>query len=421
MTTEGTSTGDRAAYVIIGGGLAAARAAEGIRESDSSGPIVLVTKENRLPYERPPLSKGALKGDDPYDSAFTHDEQWYADNGVRLLLGNPAASLDPAAHTVTLDDGQVVGYDRLLLVTGSSPRRLDVPGADLEGVLYLREMQESQTLKQRLTKDSRIVIIGAGWIGLEVASAAIQAGAHVTVIEPQPAPLTAVMGQQIGEWFADFHRRHGVEFRFGDGVERIEGDGSVTGVVTKSGDTLPADAVVVGVGITPNTALAADAGITVDNGIVTDSGLRTSADGVWAAGDVANWRSTTLDTNIRVEHWANALDGGLAAGRSMAGQDVTYDPIPFFFSDQYDAGLEYAGYVPRDAGAEVVLRGEPSSDEFMAFWVVPDSSGVRVLAGMHVNVWDTIDAVQELVREHAVVNRDRLADPNVSLDELARG
>jgi 3-phenylpropionate/trans-cinnamate dioxygenase ferredoxin reductase subunit len=419
MTTEATSAGDRTAYVIVGGGLAAARAAEGIRESDHTGPIVLVTKENRLPYERPPLSKGALKGDDPYDSAFTHDEQWYADNDVRLVLGNEATSVDPAAHRLTLADGEVVEYERLLLATGSTARRLDVPGADLEGVLYLREMQESQVLQKRLTKDAQIVIIGAGWIGLEVASAARQAGAHVTVIEPQPAPLFAVMGQQIGEWFADFHRRHGVEFRFGDGVERIEGDGSVSGVLTKAGDTLPADAVVVGVGITPNTALAEEAGITVDNGIVTDSGLRTSADGVWAAGDVANWHSTTLDTNLRVEHWANANDGGLAAGRSMAGQDVTYDPIPFFFSDQYDAGLEYAGNVPRDAGAEIVLRGDPSSDEFMAFWVVPDGDGVRVLAGMHVNVWDTIDAVQKLVRERTVVDRDRLADPDVPLEDLA--
>ncbi|GAB3067304.1 FAD-dependent oxidoreductase [Intrasporangium mesophilum] len=421
MTTEASSTGERAAYVLVGGGLTAAKAVEGIRESDPSGSIVLVTKEDQLPYELPPLSKGALKGDDPYDSAFTHDAQWYADNGVKLMLANPATSLDTQAHAVTLADGQVLNYDKLLLAPGSTARRLNVPGADLEGVLYLREMQESQTLQKRLTKDSRIVIIGAGWIGLEVASAASQAGAHVTVIEPQPAPLFAVMGQEIGGWFADFHRRHGVEFRFGEGVERIEGDGSVTGVVTKSGDTIPADAVVVGVGITPNTSLAADAGISVDNGILTDSALRTSADGVWAAGDVANWRSTTLGTNVRVEHWANALDGGLAAGRSMAGQDVTYDPIPFFFSDQYDAGLEYAGHVPRDAGAEVVLRGDPSSDEFMAFWVVPDGDGVRVLAGMHVNIWDTIDAVQELVRNRVVVDRDRLTDPNVSLEDLGRG
>jgi 3-phenylpropionate/trans-cinnamate dioxygenase ferredoxin reductase subunit len=242
----------------------------------------------------------------------------------------------------------------------------------------------------------------------------------VTVVEPQAAPLLGVMGEQIGGWFADLHRSHGVTFRFGEGVERLEGSGHVETVVTTAGVRLPADVVVVGVGITPNTGLAEKAGLEVDNGVVTDAGLRTSADGVWAAGDVANWESTALGTHVRVEHWANANDGGLAAGRSMATADVTYDPIPFFFSDQYDAGLEYAGYVPRDSGAEVVLRGEPSSNEFMAFWVVPEGDGVRVLAGMHVNVWDTIDAVQQLVRDHTVVDRDRLADPSVPLDKVSK-
>ena len=418
MSTDTGGQQGRTAYVIVGGGLAAAKAIEGIRESDSDGMIVLVAEENRLPYERPPLSKAVLKGEDEMETAFTHDRDWYSEQGVDLRLGNPATSLDAEQHVLTLADGETLSYDKLLIATGSSARALDVPGADLDGVLYLREMQESEALKARFADGARIVIVGAGWIGLEVAAAARDAGCTVTVIEPQAAPLAAVMGEQVGGWFADLHRGHGVEFRFGEGVERIEGDTSVTGVVTKSGDTVPADAVVVGVGITPNTGLAEGAGITTDNGIVTDPALRTSAEGVWAAGDVASWRSTTLDTHVRVEHWANANDGGLAAGRSMAGQDVTYDPIPFFFSDQYDIGLEYAGYVPRGSGAEVLLRGEPSSNEFMAFWVVPEGDGVRVLAGMHVNVWDTIDDVQRLVRDKTVVDRDRLADPKVALADL---
>ena len=418
MSTDTGGEQGRTAYVIVGGGLAAAKAIEGIRESDSDGMIVLVTEEDRLPYERPPLSKAVLKGEDEMETAFTHDRDWYFEQGVELRLGNPATSLDAEQRVLTLADGETLSYEKLLIATGSTPRALDVPGADLDGVLYLREMQESEALKARFSKGARIVIVGAGWIGLEVAAAARDAGCTVTVIEPQAAPLVAVMGEQVGGWFADLHRGHGVEFRFGEGVERIEGETSVTGVVTKSGDTVPADAVVVGVGITPKTGLAEGAGITTDNGIVTDPALRTSAEGVWAAGDVANWRSTTLGTNVRVEHWANANDGGFAAGRSMAGQDVTYDPIPFFFSDQYDIGLEYAGYVPRGSGAEVLLRGEPSSNEFMAFWVVPEGEGVRVLAGMHVNVWDTIDDVQRLVRDRTVVDRDRLADPKVALAEL---
>lgn len=418
MSTDTSGQQERTAYVLVGGGLAAAKAIEGIRESDRDGAVVLVAEEDRLPYERPPLSKAALKGEEPMETAFTHDRDWYTEQHVELRLGNPATSLDTDKHELTLADGAVLAYDRLLLATGSTARALKVPGADLDGVLYLRQMQESEALKKRLTEGARLVIVGAGWIGLEVAAAAREAGATVTVIEPQAAPLLAVMGEEVGGWFADLHRSHGVEFRFGEGVERIEGDTSVSGVVTSSGDTVPADAVVVGVGITPNTGLADGAGIAVDNGVVTDPALRTSAEGVWAAGDVANWRSTALETNLRVEHWANAQDGGLAAGRSMAGQDVTYDPIPFFFSDQYDVGLEYAGYVPRGSGAEVVLRGDPSSNEFMAFWVVPQGDGVRVLAGMHVNVWDTIDDVQRLVRDRTVVDRDRLTDPGVPLAEL---
>jgi 3-phenylpropionate/trans-cinnamate dioxygenase ferredoxin reductase subunit len=418
MSTDTSGQQERTAYVLVGGGLAAAKAIEGIRESDRDGAVVLVAEEDRLPYERPPLSKSVLKGEEPMDTAFTHDRDWYTEQAVALRLGSPATQLDAEKHELTLADGAVLAYERLLLATGSSPRALKVPGAELDGVLYLREMQESEALKERLTDGARIVIVGAGWIGLEVAAAAREAGCAVTVVEPQAAPLLGVMGEQVGAWFADLHRSHGVEFRLGEGVERIDGNTSVSGVVTKSGDTIPADAVVVGVGITPNTGLADAAGIATDNGIVTDPALRTSAEGVWAAGDVANWRSTALGTNLRVEHWANALDGGLAAGRSMAGQDVTYDPIPFFFSDQYDIGLEYAGYVPRDSDAEVVLRGDPSSNEFMAFWVVPDAQGVRVLAGMHVNVWDTIDDVQRLVRDRTVVDRDRLADPGVPLGQL---
>ncbi|TQM64025.1 NAD(P)/FAD-dependent oxidoreductase [Humibacillus xanthopallidus] len=418
MSSAANSATDRSAYVIVGGGLTAARAVEGIREHDAKGSIVVVTEEDRLPYERPPLSKGVLKGDDEVDSVFTHPEAWYADQDVELRLGDPATSLDADEHVVTLRSGESLSYEKLLLATGSSARALDAPGADLDGVLYLRELQESMALKEAFADGARVVIVGAGWIGLEVAAAAADAGCSVTVVEPQAAPLLGVMGEQVGGWFADLHRSHGVTFRFGEGVSRIEGTERADAVVTTTGERLPTDVVVVGVGITPNTGLAQGAGLEVDNGIVTDARLRTSADGVWAAGDVANWESTTLGTHVRVEHWANANDGGLAAGRSMAGADVTYDPVPFFFSDQYDVGLEYAGHVPRGSGAEVVLRGEPSSNEFMAFWVVPEGDGVRVLAGMHVNVWDTIDAVQQLVRDRTVVGRDRLADPAVALDQL---
>ncbi len=408
-------------YVIVGGGLAAARAVEGIREHDREGAITVVSAEDHVPYERPPLSKDVLQGKAEADVAYPHPEGWYSAEWVTLRLGQPATAISVDQHTVTLGDGSELPWDRLLLATGSVVRRLDVPGGDLPGVHYLRTMDESLALLEQLRAGGDVVIVGAGWIGLEVAAAARHHGCTVTIVEPQAAPLLGVVGERIGGWFADFHRANGVDVRLNTGVAGFTGDDHVTGVTTKDGETIPATTVVVGVGIQPETTLAGTAGVQLDNGVVTDAALRTSVPGIWAAGDVANWESTLLGRHLRVEHWANANDSGLAAGRSMAGVDITYDPVPFFFSDQYDAGLEYAGYVPKDAGADLVVRGDLASNEFMAFWVVPAGDGVTVLAGMHVNVWDTIDAVQALIREGRVVSRDRLADASIPLEEVGAG
>ncbi len=413
------SDDDVVQYVIIGGGLTAARAVEGIREHDREGAITVVSAEAHVPYERPPLSKDVLQGKAEADVAFPHPEGWYRAEWVTLRLGMPATAISVDQHTVTLADGSALPWDRLLLATGSVVRRLDVPGGDLPGVHYLRTMDESLALLEQLRAGGDVVIVGAGWIGLEVAAAARHHGCTVTIIEPQAAPLVGVVGERIGGWFAGFHRANGVDVRLNTGVAGFTGDDHVTGVTTKDGDTIAATTVVVGVGIQPETTLAQTAGVQLDNGVVTDAALRSSIPGIWAAGDVANWESTLLGRHVRVEHWANANDSGLAAGRSMAGVDVTYDPVPFFFSDQYDAGLEYAGYVPRDTDSELVVRGDTAGNEFMAFWVVPEGEGVRVLAGMHVNMWDTIDAVQTLIRERTVVSREKLADPSVPLEELA--
>jgi 3-phenylpropionate/trans-cinnamate dioxygenase ferredoxin reductase subunit len=418
MSTQGTQR-----FVIIGGGLAASRAIEGIREVDQDAAIVLVGAEEHLPYERPPLSKDVLLDKKPQDSAYTHPQEWYDEQKVDLRLGTPATAIDTTRRTVTLADGSEIAWDRLLIATGSSPRHLDVEGADLLDVFYLRSMSDSAALRSRLVPGSNVVVIGAGWIGLEVAAAAREHGCEVTVVEPQPTPLFGVVGEEIGAWFADLHRRHGVELRLGEKVAGLAAhgtvEGQVSGVVLESGETLPADTVVVGIGITPNTGLAEAAGIEVDNGILCDEHLRTSVDGVYAAGDVANATNPVVGERVRVEHWANALNGGFAAGRAMAGEDVTYAPVPYFYSDQYDAGLEYSGHVPRGAQTEVVLRGDPESNEFMAFWLTPDGDGERVLAGMHVNVWDTIDAVKKLVTDRTHVDRAKLADKDVPLDQVA--
>ncbi len=403
--------------VIVGASLAGARAAETLRSEGFTGSVVMVGSEHHLPYERPPLSKGALKGDDSFDSATLHPEQWYADNDIDLRLGRPVTRLDVAGHQVHVQDQGPVDYDKVLLATGSSVRKLKVPGADAEGVHYLRTLEDSQRLKKRFEAQPSVVVVGAGWIGMEVAAAAREHGAAVTILEPQATPLHAVLGPEVGQVYGDLHISHGVDLRVGDGLEEILTDsGHVSGVVTTSGQRLEAEMVVVGIGVTPNTGLAEEAGLEVDNGVLCDQSLRTSDPDVYAAGDIAHWFNPLLGQRIRVEHWANANDGGEAAARAMLGQDTVYDVVPFFFSDQYDTGMEYAGYVPRGVDPQVVLRGDVAGREFMAFWL----DDGRLLAGMHMNVWDSIDDVQAHIRAGLPVDAERLADMSVPVAEAAR-
>jgi 3-phenylpropionate/trans-cinnamate dioxygenase ferredoxin reductase subunit len=321
-----------------------------------------------------------------------------------------------------MSSGESLPYDKLLLATGSSPRRLDLPGGDLDGVRYLRRIGESESLRDLFAERGdrgRLVVVGAGWIGLEVAAGARHHGVRVTIIEPQPTPLHAVLGPEVGEVFAQLHRRNGVDLRTGTGVEAFEGDGgAVTGVRLDGGEVVPADVVVVGVGITPNTGLAERAGLEVDNGVLVDELLTTSDPDVFAAGDVANAWNPLLGTRLRVEHWANASNQGKAAGLSMAGQGEPYAKLPYFFPDQYDLSMEYHGYAGRGEADRVVLRGDPAAapgGSWLAFWLDADS---RVLAGMNVNDWDAADGIKRLARERAVVDAERLADPAVPLADL---
>jgi NADPH-dependent 2,4-dienoyl-CoA reductase/sulfur reductase-like enzyme len=403
------------AYVIAGASLAGAKAAETLRDEGLAGPIVLIGSEDRRPYERPPLSKGYLLGQDEADSAYVHEAGWYAEHDVDLRLGVNVTSIDRAARQVSLSAGEPVGYEKLLITTGASPRRLQVPGADLGGVAYLRSMGDSQRLKEALAGGGRVVIAGAGWIGLETAAAARTYGCEVTIVEPEPGALRRSVGPEIGAVFADLHRSHGVEFRFGEGVTEIQGaGGQVTAVITSTGAELPADLVIVAIGVTPNDGLAAAAGLDVDNGILVDESLRTSDPDIFAAGDVANALNPLLGRRIRVEHWGNALAGGPAAARSMLGQDVSYDLVPYFFSDQYDLGMEAAGLPEPGCYDQVVYRGDPDTLEFIAFWL----SDGTVVAGMNINVWDVNDDIQALIRAGATVDTARLEDPDIPLAEL---
>jgi NADPH-dependent 2,4-dienoyl-CoA reductase/sulfur reductase-like enzyme len=403
------------AYVIVGASLAGAKAAETLRDEGFDGAVVLIGAEDELPYERPPLSKGYLLGKDARDSFIVHDEAWYAEHNVDLRRATIVTAIDPSGHRVELDDGGFVQYDRLLISTGASPRRLDIPGGDLDGVHYLRTVGDSERLSAALRGGGQVVVAGGGWIGLETAAAAREYGCEVTILEPESGVLQRALGPELGEVFADLHRSHGVTIRFAESLSSVTGSGgSVTGAVSSSGAELPARTVIIAVGIAPNTGLAAAAGLEVDNGIVADKGLRTSDPDIFAAGDVANAFNTLLGRRIRVEHWGNALASGPIAARSMMGKDAVYDWVPYFFSDQYDLGMEVAGLPEPGAYDDVVYRGDKDSLEFIAFWL----AGRVVVAGMNVNVWDVNDDIQALIRSGKAVDPARLTNPDIPLTDL---
>ncbi|MFI1091028.1 NAD(P)/FAD-dependent oxidoreductase [Streptomyces sp. NPDC020917] len=408
-------------FVIIGAGLAGAKAAETLRSEGFTGRVILIGDERDHPYERPPLSKGFLTGGAERDSVFVQQTAWYAEHDIELHLGQPVVHLDRVARTVRLGDGTTLQYDKLLLATGSEPRRLDIPGTDLVGVHHLRRLAHAERLKNVLTslgrENGHLVIAGAGWIGLEVAAAARGYGAEVTVVEPEPTPLHGVLGPELGEVFADLHAEHGVRFRFGSRLTGITGqDGVVLSVLTDDGEEHPAHDVLAAIGAAPRTALAETAGLTMagreqGGGIAVDASLRTSDPDIFAAGDVANAEHPLLGTRLRVEHWANALNGGPAAARAMLGRPVSYDRIPYFFSDQYDLGMEYSGHAAPGTYDQVVARGDVGKRQFIAFWLREG----RVLAGMNVNVWDVTDPIQQLIRSGRQVDPDALSDPSVPL------
>jgi 3-phenylpropionate/trans-cinnamate dioxygenase ferredoxin reductase component len=399
-------------YVIVGGGMAGAKAAEALREEGFDGRLVLLSEEDVRPYERPPLSKDFLRGEAEPESIHVHDEGFYDEHSIELRTSTTATAIDTGTSEVEAG-GVRIGYDALLLATGSSAKRIPLPGIDLDGVLMLRTVDDSRRLADAIRAAGRVVVIGAGWIGSEVAASARQMGATVTMVAPEEVPLERVLGTEVGAVFRDLHAAHDVELVLGTGVEAIEGDGAATGVRTEGGRVLPADLVVVGAGAAPRVELAEAAGLDVDDGVLCDDRLRTSAANVFAAGDVARAEHPLFGTRLRVEHWANALEQGPAAARNMLGRDVAYDKVPYFFSDQYDAGMEYAGH--NEGYDRVVFRGDPAGGEFIAFWL----AGNRVLAGMNYNVWDVTDDIQALIRSQSDVDVERLQDPDVALADLA--
>jgi 3-phenylpropionate/trans-cinnamate dioxygenase ferredoxin reductase component len=408
MTTDTT-------HLIVGASLAGAKAAETLRAEGFDGPLVMVGEEREWPYERPPLSKDYLLGKAERDTIYVHPRQWYADHDVDLRLGVAVTAVHPGPHQVSLADGSRIGYARLLLTTGSSPRRLSVPGAGLDGVLCLRSAQDSDRIKAAFQSASRVAVIGAGWIGLETAAAARAAGIEVTVLEMAELPLLRVLGRQVAQVFATLHQEQGVDLRCGVQIAEITGSGGhADSVLLADGSRVEADVVITGVGITPNSQLASAAGLETGNGIRVDARLRSSDPDIYAAGDVASAFHPLLGKHIRVEHWANALHQPQAAARAMLGQDIAYDRVPYFFTDQYDLGMEYSGYAEPGGYDEVIVRGDVGRREFIAFWLRRG----QILAGMNVNIWDVNPTIQALVRAGQPADKNALRDPATPLESL---
>ncbi|HMH47729.1 MAG TPA: FAD-dependent oxidoreductase [Solirubrobacteraceae bacterium] len=400
-------------FIIVGASVAGSKAAEELRTAGFDGRVLLIGAESERPYERPPLTKDYLRGESPREKAYVHEQGFYQQHQIELETDATVSAIDPAQSRVTLADGRAFGYDRLLLATGAEPRRIPIAGSELDGVYYLRTLADCDMLRERLQVGGRVVVVGCGWIGSEFAASARQGGLEVTVVDPISLPLERLFGAEVGAFYRDVHRDHGVELVLGDGLEAFEGEGAVTRVRSAAGRVIECDFVVVGIGVAPRVELASGAGLEIDNGILVDEKLQTSTPGVFAAGDVARALHPFFRERIRVEHWANALNQGALAAHAMLGESVSYDRIPYFFSDQYEVGMEYSGHAPK--WDEIVLRGDPSDGEFVAFWLRER----RVVAGMNVNVWDVNEQVQALIRSRQPIDVAGLGDRDTPLDSLA--
>jgi 3-phenylpropionate/trans-cinnamate dioxygenase ferredoxin reductase component len=401
-------------FTIVGGGMAGAIAAQTLREEGFDGRITLLGQEPNAPYERPPLSKDYLQGKADRDSIFVHSQQWYAEHAVELSLGGPVTSLDPVSRTVTTAARQL-SYDKLLLATGSQPRRLDVPGADQDGVYYLRNVEDSERIKIEFAQPKRVVIIGAGWIGLETAAAARAAGLDVTLLVSGEMPLQRVLGPEVAPIFAELHRSHGVDLRYRTTAAELTGrHGVVTGVVLGDGARIETDMIIVGIGAAPRTELAELAGLKIGNGIVVDEHLRTSDPDIFAAGDIAHTYNPRLGRHIRVEHWANARRQGVIAAKAMLGQNTVDVRPSYFFTDQYDLGMEYTGDIGPAGYDRVIFRRHADPGQMIVFWLHEQ----RVQAGMNINIWDIAEDIERLIQSPRPINADDLANPAIPLASL---
>lgn len=398
--------------VIVGANLAGASAAETLRREGYAGKITLLGAEPEWPYERPPLSKGFLRGEVTAQKLTLHDGQFYADQQIEVRLGARAVALDAAQRALTLADGTTLVGDHILIATGTEPRRLTCQGADLAGVHYLRTVADARAIAADLAPGRRLVVIGAGFIGAEVAASARQMGVEVTLLEVLPVPLQRVLGDEVGRVYADLHRAHGVDLRLSEGIASIEGTDRARAVLTTLGSRIPCDAVVVGIGVIPATGWLAGSGLDLANGVLTNEFCETSVAGILAAGDVANWWHPTWQERLRVEHYDNAIKQGAAAAMTIAGQRIPYAPVPYFWSDQYDVHLQYLGHAT--TWDDVVWRGNVAGCDGSVWYL---QSGIP-RAALLLNRPREMVPARKLIAAGQVLDRAQLADVTVEMRSL---
>ena len=399
-------------HVILGASLAGATAAITLREEGADGDVILIGAEPKPPYERPPLSKAYLRGEVPFDKALVRPAAYYAEHGIQTMFGTRATRIDPSARVVELEDHRRVSFDALLIATGGRNRTVSIPGVDLDGIYSLRTVQDADRIRAEMIAGRRAVVVGMGFIGSEVAASLRQKGLEVVAIDPSKTPLFRVLGEGVGQTIAKLHRDHGVRMIFEDTVAAFEGTRRVGCVVTKAGLRVECDFAVVGIGIEPAVEALADSGIHVDNGVVVDEYCQTNVSGIYAAGDVANHYHPVFDRRIRVEHWQNAIKQGAAAARNMLGRRIAYDEIHWFWSDQYDANLQYAGF--HTQWEQLVVRGRLDSGSYLACYV----NAGRIDAAVGLNRAKEVRRVMPLIKARRPVNLEQLRDESVDLRSL---
>jgi 3-phenylpropionate/trans-cinnamate dioxygenase ferredoxin reductase component len=400
------------AYVIVGGSLAGATAAVTLREEGAEGSVTLIGAEREPPYERPPLSKAYLRGEVPFDKSLVRPASFYTEHGIETMFGVRAARIDTSARVVDLEDGRRVPFGVLLIATGGRNRRLSIPGSELEGIYSLRTVDDANRIQAEMRPGRRVVVVGMGFIGSEVAASLRQKDLDVVAIEPAKTPLFRVLGEAVGQRIADLHRAHGVRTIFEDTVAALEGTQRVATVLTKGGLRLECDFVVAGIGIEPVVDIVDGSGIHVDNGVVVDQYCQTSVPGVYAAGDVANHYHPIFERQIRVEHWQNAIRQGAAAARNMLGKAAPYDEIHWFWSDQYEANLQYAGFHTK--WDQLVVRGHLASGNFLAFYL--NDGKIDAVVGL--NRAKEVRRAIPLIRARRLLNPEQLRDESIDLRTL---